>query len=227
MPSFADEGLLWEVIQPSGRAGMGSAKPQGCVRIKASDGSREYINIPASASRLLARRKKAGEVSCSSRGELMCVINDTLHRAAKERVAQLIMRRDYAEKEMFQRLVADGFSSQDANEAIEYAASIGLVSNKRFADAFVRGKVSAGWGIERIVRELSRRGIDVNDLDGWPYDYLDPDEERERAWDAASRKHVREPNAYAKLVRFLVGRGFSYGVSTSVAKDILNGKNNS
>lgn len=216
-----DDEFLWEVVPPLRRAHMGSSKPKGSVRIVGQDGGVEYMAIPSSVCRKLLRKKKAGEISCNSREELLSIINELTKHTAKERVSQLIMRRDYAEKELLQRLADDGFSFDDAQEAVLYSSNIGLVSNKRFADAFVRGKVSAGWGIERIVRELARRGIDVNQLEGWPYEYLDPDEERSRALEIASRKNVREPNAYAKLVRFLMRRGFSYGVSTSVSRELL------
>ena len=66
--------------------------------------------------------------------------------------------------------------------------------------------------------------MDTERLPGWPYDYADPDDEFERAMGIASRKRVREPNAYAKLVRFLMGRGFSTDVSMRAAKQTLMGE---
>lgn len=179
------------------------------------------MSVPALVARSLARKRKAGDAKPQSERELMELINATKETAARERVCKLVERRDYSSKELYDRLVQDGFERSLARTAVDHGIRIGLVSDERFAGAYVRGKVSAGWGMDRIVRELARRGIDAKSLEGWPYEYLDPDEEFERALEVALRKHVRQPNAYAKMVRFLMGRGFSYRVATDVAKQTV------
>lgn len=211
----------WDVLPPKRVEGLCVVCPQGSVCIYTPDEGRKYVPVPALVARSLARKRKTGDAKPQNERELMELIQAAKELAARERVCKLVERRDYASKELYDHLVQDGFERSLARQAVEHGVSIGLVSDERFAGAFVRGKMSAGWGMERIVRELYRRGIEANTLEGWPYEYLDPDEEFERALDVASRKHVRQPNAYAKMVRFLMGRGFSYQIATDVAKQTV------
>ncbi len=181
----------------------------------------EYINVPACVSRSLSRHKKAGDMERLTKDEFLGAIDRITTVCARQRISQLVSRRDYSQLETSRRLRDDGFSEEEVQAAVEHASSIGLVSNERFADAFIRGKVFAGWGMQRIERELASRGIEARELKGWPYEYLDPDDEFERAMQIAQRKTVREPNAYAKLARFLMNRGFTYSIASSVAKEVL------
>lgn len=212
--------ISWDVITPSGQAGFSAQKPRGSVCIKESHAGTEYVSVPASVARTLERARRKG-AEAHSRAEVLDLIDKTTRSVARERVVRLLERRDYATKEVRERLEREGFDKHVAREVCERAVRIGLINDKRFAEFFVRAKVASGWGMERIVRELGMRGIDAHELEGWPYEYLDPDEELVRAIDIASRKRVKEPNAYAKLVRFLVGRGFAYGVATSAARRVL------
>lgn len=180
------------------------------------------MSVPASVARTLERIRRKEGCEARSRTEVLDLINKTTRSAARERVVRLLERRDYAAKEVRERLEREGFDKHLVWEVCERAVGIGLINDRRFAEFFVRAKVASGWGIERIVRELGMRGIDARELEGWPYDYLDPDAELTRAVDIASRKRVKEPNAYAKLVRFLVGRGFAYSVATGAARRVLN-----
>lgn len=211
----------WDVIPPKRVEGYSAIRPQGSVCIWSPEAGRKYVSVPALVARSLARKRKTGNAKPQNERELMELIAATKETAARERVCKLIERRDYASKELYDRLVQDGFERSLAHEAVDHGKDIGLVSDERFAGAYVRTKISAGWGMDRIVRELARRGIDAQSLDGWPYEFLDPDEEFKRALEVASRKHVRQPNAYAKMVRFLMGRGFCYRVATDAAKQTL------
>lgn len=197
-------------------------RPKGSVRIAGDQMEAEYVCVPSSVARLLARKKKAGEIGDPLEyDQFMDALDAVTRLAAKQRVGQLLARRDYATREVVQKLAQDGFSSSAAADAVAYFEDAGLLSDRRFAESYVRSKVAAGWGMGRIEHELSKRGLEVRDLEGWPYGFLNPEEERSRALAVARRKTVREPNAYAKLVRFLAGRGYSYAVSTSVAQEVL------
>lgn len=216
------EGFAWDVEQaPRGTQAYGSARPSATLHLEGESGT-EFLRIPACVAREVARRKKSGEFCPQSRSELLSHIEGLCERVAMERVSALIARRDYPKADVVARLRRDGFGDALARSTAQRAEEVGLVSDARFADAFIRGKLGAGWGLERIARELSRKGIDVDSMAGWPHEYADPYDEWQRAVEAASRKTVREPNAYAKMVRFLMGRGFSYGVAKGAAQEVLS-----
>lgn len=200
---------------------MGAPKPKGTVCVSSAEAGTEYVDVPASVARELVRMAKAGECDPQTRDELFRLMDEVTRRAARGRILKMLERRDHSEHEVRERLEQEGFGGEAIGEAVERCAEAGLISNQRFADAFIRGKIAAGWGSERIERELARRGVNTHDVAGWPYEYLDPEDEYERALDLAHRKRVREPNAYAKMVRFLVGRGYAYDVCLRVAKEVV------
>ncbi|MBR3226168.1 MAG: regulatory protein RecX [Atopobiaceae bacterium] len=216
-----DEMVEWEVIPPRSRASVGGPKPMGSVRIAVKGGKAEYVNVPACVTRSLIRHKKSGDMEGLTKDELLSALDRITAICARQRISQLVARRDYSQLETLRRLKEDGFTDDEAQTAVGHAVNIGLVCDKRFADAYIRGKIFSGWGMERIERELAHRGIEARELEGWPYEYLDPDDEYDRAMQVARRKTVREPNAYAKLARFLVNRGFTYAIASSVAKEVL------
>ena len=74
----------------------------------------------------------------------------------------------------------------------------------------------------RIARELSRYGIDTKDVRGWPYEYLDPEDELERALRVAQRKRVHGARTFEKLVRYLCNTGYTTGVATRAARMTLD-----
>lgn len=213
--------VSWYVLMPQKGAGFGAPRPMGSVCIEAEGKDNEYIRIPAAVARVLERTKKAGLNNVVTAEDVRDLIKNTSERVAWDVVCRMLERRDYSSKEVLDKLNRDGFARPLAQKTVERGVESGLISDERFMDAYVRGKLSSGWGKERIERELYRRGIDVKSIDGWPYEYLDPDDEYDRALEIASRKRVKEPNAFAKLVRFLINRGFSYNVSADAARKVL------
>lgn len=213
----------WVVYQAEGRrAYPGAPRPLASIHMTEEDGSSEFVDIPACVGRRLASMRDQGQTHVTSRETLRQTLDQCAKAVAWEQLVRLFDRRDYAEAECLQKLRLEGFERDVSQATVQRGVDCGLVSNARFADAFVRSKVNAGWGTRRIERELAKRGIKTSELAGWPYEYLDPDDEFERAMCVASRKTVREPNKYAKLVRFLVGRGFSYDVATRTASKRLS-----
>lgn len=213
--------FTWEVEPPSKKASLGSARPKGTLHIESEAGGSENIAVPASLARRLASQKKSGKLNPGSRAELLYQVGELARTVAWERLAGLLNRRDYSSKEACDKLRRDGFSSRVADECVERAVSSGLINDDRFADVFIRSKLSQGWGARRIELELRRRGIEASEVSGWPYEYFDPDDERTRALEIARKKVVHGKNQTQKLARFLVSRGYGTGVSMDVAREVL------
>lgn len=224
-----DSYVSWNVFPAEHRGGgIGATKPMGLICAYARDDStgeriQKIVNAPSDViKRLAALKKNCPKDSVIRYGELSELIIQVQRQVAKERVLRLLNRRDYSRHELEERLRRDGFEHETCTEVIDELAACGIVSDSRFAEVYIRSKLNVGWGIERIVRELERRGVDVNELVGWPYDYLDPDDEIERAVAVAQKKcsGSRMPT-YQQLVRFLMGRGFSCGVACGAAKQVI------
>ncbi len=86
---------------------------------------------------------------------------------------------------------------------MQRAVEVGLINDSRFADVYIRSKISQGWGPLKIKTEISKKGIEVETLPGWPDAYFSDVDEFEIAYSLAQRKHLSGKNDYEKLVRFL------------------------
>jgi regulatory protein len=181
----------------------------------------ERLVLPVAVARALEKRRDSGEIHPCSRAELRFIVGELARACASARIERLIDKRDYSAAELRDKLRRDGYADKTVETCVMRAIEARLVDDARYADVFVRSKLSAGWGAQRIERELSRRGVEVSILPGWPYEYFDPEDELTRALEVASRKRVREPHAYEKLVRFLCGRGFAPGVAHRAARRTL------
>lgn len=225
MTSTANDraGLQWDVRLASRRGlSQGPARPRGKLIVDSEVGGHEEISLPSSLARALHKKLKDDDLHPASRAELLHEVGRISQDVARQRLAGLLDRRDYSSKEASDKLRMDGFAPQVVQRAVERACDSGLIDDQRFADTFVRSKLYCGWGLNRIQCELMRRGIDVAQLSGWPYEYADPEDEQQRAYEAASRKVVTGKNQFQKLVRFLVGRGFSMGESLDAARKVLD-----
>lgn len=203
------------------KAGMGAKFPRAELIMCYADQHTESIQIPVAVGRaLLTKRRKSGSQSIS-RQRLINKLNATQRACATQRMLALLERRDHSVQEVDRDLLRRGYPPFARQHAIEYGQSTGYLSNERFAASFARSKTSAGWGHRRVEHELSRRGVDVSKIVGWPDEYLDVDGEYERALSLATKKHVREPHAYAKLTRYLLGKGYSIRVAKKAAEHAL------
>ncbi len=136
------------------------------------------------------------------------------------RIVKIVSFRDYSEAELRSKLEAEEFSDECIAQALARAVSCGLVDDNRFADAYIRGRLAAGKGIEGIRYELSKRGIDASNVPGWPDEYLPFGEEGEfeRALQLLERKPPRSKNLREGAFRKLVSHGFSVSVAQNAAR---------
>lgn len=204
--------LEWSCELPErGRAASTGSRPRATLVLRVAGGDEERIPLPVAVGRTLAAREGTWEPTC--RAELLHAVREAASRCAMERVSALVARRDYSSAEILEKLRQDGYAEASRSEALERAVACGLVDDARYAAAFVRSKVSAGWGERRIAQALSRKGIEPGDVEGWPEEFLDPEGEASRAAALLERRRLPERDAYGKLMRFLLSRGFPAGVA--------------
>ena len=70
--------------------------------------------------------------------------------------------------------------------------------------------------------ELKRRGVDPRALPGYPEAFFSAEDDAERARQLLQRKSVPETRAFEKLVRHLVGKGFSFDVAARAARERID-----
>ena len=71
-----------------------------------------------------------------------------------------LARREHGEQEITQKLIARGFDTAIVEAAVSTLIADGLLSDSRFAEAFVYSRFKKGSGPQKIHAELRQRGID-------------------------------------------------------------------
>lgn len=153
--------------------------------------------------------------------ELEEALNALMVRTAFERVVQIASARERSSCDCIQKLLDEGFDASSAKNAVQRAEQYAIIDNARFAETFIHTKLRAGWGQRRIERALDEQhGICASALNGYPESfYGDAESEEERARALLAKKAIPAKNPVEKLVRFLVGRGFSMGCAYRLAKE--------
>ena len=127
----------------------------------------------------------------------------------RERALRHLARRDHSRAELARKLAAHG-DADEIDAVIERMGELGLQSDTRYAEAFVRGKAGR-FGASRLRSELARRGIDRDLIDeAIAGECVESEADRARA---VLRGRFTEPPAdareWARQARFLQTRGFA------------------
>lgn len=212
----------WDVTLPErGASSFGKHPATALLHIESETHGTEDIPVPKSVGRVLAAKKDADELVPASRAELLYRVAELERAAARLKVEDLLNRRDYSRVELASKLRLEGYRPDVVDEVCGRLEEVGLLDDARFADLFIRSKLACGWGRVKIERELSRRGVDASEVEGWPEAYLDRNDEAEAAFELASRRRLTGRNDYQKIVRFLCGRGYPMGVAIDAARRVL------
>lgn len=61
----------------------------------------------------------------------------------------------------------DGYQKNVRDPAVQRAVEVGLINDSRFADVYIRSKISQGWGPLKIKTEISKKELKLrHSLDG-------------------------------------------------------------
>jgi regulatory protein len=123
----------------------------------------------------------------------------------------LLARREHSAQELRIKLISRDFDADEIDLAIERLIDEGLLSDARFAEAFVASRVRKGQGPIRIRGDLEQRGV-AGELIEAVLERADADwfviarEVPQRKYGATSPREYRER---ARQSRFLQYRGFN------------------
>ncbi|SJN23691.1 Regulatory protein RecX [Vibrio casei] len=132
--------------------------------------------------------------------------------SAREVAVQLLSRRDHGEFELQQKLKLKEFEEEDIKQALEYCIGNGWMDDLRYAKSQIRQHVYKGHGKRRIQQELTMKQVADNVIEQ-AFDE-EPQDWYELAKETAEKKFkgqkAFDQKSYAKQVRFLQYRGFSF-----------------
>lgn len=144
--------------------------------------------------------------------QLQTLLATSRYNRARDRALYLLGLRDYACKELEQKLYSEA-DPVTAAAVVERLREVGLLDDERYAACLARS-LSEGkhYPRRRIEQELRHRGIDpltaqsaVEELDGEDY---------EQALAILERKYynkLNDPDSRRRVVAALARRGFSFG----------------
>jgi len=135
---------------------------------------------------------------------------------------RLLARREHSRLELQQKLSAKGFKEPELEVFLSQLEAENLLSDARFAEAYIRSRRQRGFGPQRIRMELQGRGV----ADEVIATYLHTNS---ADWVSLARTQYkkrfgerRAPNyeERARRARFLLGRGFSKEVIYKVLDEM-------
>lgn len=142
-----------------------------------------------------------------------------------DKMRALCSRREYCRKDVMKKVMTalDGDVAK-AEEVVAKLVEERYVDDLRYATAFARDKASiAGWGEAKIRYMLSSKGID-RELIAQALDEVD-DKRAETRLEKLMENKVRslkdDPQRRLKLLRFGLGRGYSYDQVTEMIDKML------
>lgn len=117
---------------------------------------------------------------------------------------------------------ATAFASPRSISPSSAPPSYRFLDENRFCSYFIEERKRRGWGQRKIETELKRRHVVLDDIPGYPEDYFAVEDDLARASALLAKRRVPETRGFEKLVRFLMGKGFSYHIAADAVKARLD-----
>jgi regulatory protein len=131
---------------------------------------------------------------------------------------RLLARREHSRLELQHKLSAKGFNGPELEALLSQLEAEGLLSDARFAEAYIRSRRQRGFGPLRIRSELQMRGVAdetvATYLQANSADWVDL--ARAQYKKRFGKRLTPDYKERARRARFLLGRGFSNEVVLKV-----------
>ena len=143
-----------------------------------------------------------------------------------DRLRGLCSRREYCVKDVYQKAIKalDGDKGA-AQQVVDSLIKDKYVDDLRYASTFARDKSSIqGWGEVKIRYMLSAKGVsrDIIDQALEEIDDVKAESRLLKLMENKLRSLKEDPQVKLKMLRFGLGRGYSYDEVSSVLNNLLN-----
>lgn len=194
-------------------------KPMAEVTCVLENGKSREIVVPARVGRVLIAE---GLPLPLEEQEAFDAIHALEGRICFTMLTEMLSRRDHATAEARDKLLNYGFRPEEIEPALTRATDLRFLNDTRFCTQFIEARKLRGWGRRKIELELKRRGVDVDAIPGYPDSFFDEDDDIERARALLARKSIPDVRPFDKLVRHLMSKGFTYGISAQAARERID-----
>lgn len=143
-----------------------------------------------------------------------------------DKMAKYCAYQERCVKDVTEKLKTFELTQKEKGEILDYLIDNRFVDNKRFAQAFVKGKINqSGWGLNKIRFHLMQKGIDKQIIDEALQTY-DEETYRQRLIDVLKikAKTVKAENDFErnrKLAAYAMQKGFEANLVWEVIKEGL------
>lgn len=141
----------------------------------------------------------------------MCSLSIDSDSKIRDSITRLLSQREHSVDEMQQKLLQRGFDKTRVEHYIQLFKREGLLSDERFAEAYVRSRVSKGYGPLYIEQALIAKHVSsdqvslaLDNFDGWN---VLASNVREKRFGVETPRDFKER---ARQMRFLQQRGFGF-----------------
>jgi regulatory protein len=117
------------------------------------------------------------------------------------------------ENDVRRKLTSFRLSDSQEDAVVKSLKENGFLDERRYVESFVRSKVKASWGRQKIVAALRAKGI-PSELINNACSEISADDYTDRLRTAIDKWHRLHPdvaNAREKLIRHLLSKGYSIG----------------
>lgn len=115
------------------------------------------------------------------------------------------------ENDVRRKLTSFRLSDSQEDAILAHLRENRFLDEERYVEMFVRGKVHAGWGVQKIVAALRAKRIPAELIDQACAD-ISVDDYQEKMLDAIAKWHRSHPDEVdnsPKLVRHLLSKGYN------------------
>lgn len=138
----------------------------------------------------------------------------------KQKAVRLLARREHTRAELQRKLAPHG-TEEDVEAVLDSLQSVGLQSDARFAESYLRG-YGERFGAAKLRQTLRSKGVSAEAVETH-LDEAELPDETQRARNVWAKKFSAAPadaREWARQARFLQSRGFSTDVIRRVLRNL-------
>ena len=144
------------------------------------------------------------------------------NKKALEYAGKALSYRMLSEKQLFDKIIAKGFSEESAEYAVEMFKKYGGINDEEYCDSLIRTYKSKGYGKRRIVQKLKESGIQ-REMSDEKLENFEPDYSKMQKY-ISSKIKTENPDRQTvkKVFDGLLRKGFSYEQVKEALNKFLN-----